>query len=205
MQWEREELAADALRRTRLAGTAPDPDVIAKRLGLLVRDGGPDCDGVLIGDRIFVSETMRPTRRAFTIAHELGHWLQREAGLPDTEASADYIAAALMMPIHPFARDLDSTGWDLLQLHARFRLASFEAIARRIVTLRDARAVIFDRPLSGTPRWSADPSDHAPMLVEVLAADRALATGAPVTPRRGLTAWPLIEHDWQRVIVVEAA
>lgn len=209
MRWDLEELAREAHERADLCFPI-NPDRLALGLGLIVRDGGPGCEGYLIGERIFVDESLRPERRAFAIAHEIGHRLLQQAGLetPSSrdERGANYMGAALLLPKHEFEIDLRRRGWDLIWLHAKHRHASFEALARRIVALREARAVIFDRPLRDRrpASWYAVPYDHAPSDEERIAADEALACGAPVEIRAGLTAWPVVEHHWHRAITLAA-
>lgn len=207
MRWELEEIARGALEQTDL-GPPVDPDILAHRLQLEVMDGGAGCEGLLIGRWIFVDEAMRPERRAFAIAHEIGHHLLRRHGLEvpgrNDERGADYLASALLLPRDDFERDLRRLGWDLIALHARHRHASFEAIARRIVALRDARAFVFDRPLRGQAHpssysvpWGLVPTDD-----ELAGVEAAIADGGPVEVTCGLTAWPVIQHDWVRVITV---
>lgn len=204
MRWEMEEVARVALEHADV-GAPVNPDTVADEHGLTVRDG--DTDGLLIGRVILVRETDRRQRRAFAVAHELAHWLLRAAGLPDDEASCNYLASALLLPRDDFERDLRRYGWDLIALCARHPFASFEAVARRIVALREARAHVFDRPLAGqrTPSRYSLPYGLSPTDDERLAASEAAACGAPVEVRTGLTGWPVIEHDWQRVIVLSPA
>lgn len=182
-----------------------NPDLLARRRQLRVLDGGPGCDGLLVGSRIIVDESLRPQRRWFAIAHEIGHDIQRKEGLPDTEHGANYLASALLLPREAFELALRRWGWDLIRLAAHFRYASFEAIARRICALRDARACVFDRPLL----QQCEPAEYTipwryrrPTLEEREAADAAFECGAPVEFRAGLTAWPVLEHDWHRAITV---
>lgn len=210
MLWDLEELARQALERTNLP-TPIDADALAYKLGLEVRDGGPGCEGLLIGSLIFVDERMRPERRAFAIAHELGHHLLRGAGLEtpgrNDERGANYLASALLLPRTDFERDLRRARWDLLQLHAWHRQASFEAIARRIVALREARAFIFDRPLEGqrAASWYSVPWGLQPNSDERLAAREAIAAGRPIEVVAGVWGWPIVQHDWQRAITVSSA
>lgn len=205
MNWELEQIATRVLEE--LDVQLPiNPDVLAHRLGLTVVDGGRGCEGLLLLElgQILVDETLRPERRAFAIAHELGHYLLRREGLPDTERDANYLASALLLPRAEFERDLRREGWDLIKLRARYRWASFEALARRIVALREARAFVFDKPLAGQrqPGWYSVPWGQRPTQTEKHAARMAAQLGAPVEPYGGLTAWPVLEHDWHRVITL---
>lgn len=202
VRWELEELARTTLEHANL-GCPVDPELIAVDNEIEVRDG--DTEGLLIGNIIFVAEAQRPQRRAFTIAHELAHWLLRLAGIPDTHDAVNYLAAALLLPRLEFERDLRRLGWDLIALCALHRFASFEVVARRITAMRDARACVFDKPLAGQRRPSSYviPFDGVPPTAEEREAARAAAhCGAPVELRTGLTAWPVFEHQWQRVITL---
>lgn len=204
MRWEIEELARIALEQADLGGPV-DPYTLAKRRGLRVLDGGPGCEGILVGRRIIVDVLMRPPRRAFVVAHELAHHILREAKIDDTEAVANYLAAAILMPRFDIEADFRRWGWDVLRIVAKYRHASFEAVARRIVALRDARACVFDKPLQGqaAPSMYVVPWDGPPPSREERAAARAAVEhGAPIEFRSGLVAWPVLEWDWHRVITV---
>lgn len=203
MRWDLEELARLVLDEADL-GPPIDPELLAIDHELEVRDGGPGCQGFLIGHRIIVDEHLRPERRAFAIAHELAHHLLRRRGLHDTESNANYLASAMLLPREEFERDLRVTGWDLLLLRARHRYASFEALARRIVALRPARAFVFDKPLLGQrkPSWYSVPWGQRPSEEERLAAREAVLYGAPVEVSAGITGWPVIQEDWARAITL---
>lgn len=203
MRWDLEEIAREALESTNV-GAPVDPEIIAIRKEIEVRDCGANEDGFLVGRVIYVPESHRRQRRAFAIAHELAHWFLRCAGLPDDEASVNYLAAALLLPRDDFERDLRRVGWDLIALCARHRWASFEACARRIVALRDARVHVFDKPLAGQrkPGRYSIPYGLTPTTEERIAAAEAVRCGAPVEIRTGLTAFPVLEHDWHRAITL---
>lgn len=205
MRWDLEELARELLEASDLSSPV-DPELIAIDLGLTVLDGGPGCAGFLVGETILVDEALRLERRAFTVAHELAHYVLRERGLPDPEHAANYLASAVLLPRDDFDRDLKRLGWDLIALCARHRFASFEAVARRIVALRGARAFVFDKPLRGQrePSWYSVPWGQHPSDEERLAAAEAVASGTPVEVRAGLTGWPVIQEDWARAITVTA-
>jgi hypothetical protein len=206
MQWDLEELAREALERADV-GAPVDPEDIVISEGLKVLDGGPGCDGYLVGRKIYADDALRRERRAFLISHELGHWIGKKygpaRGVRDSEQTANYIASALLLPKLEIERDL-RRGWDLIRICARHRWASFEAVARRIVALREARAVVFDRPLAGQrpPSWYTVPYGGRPTDLELDAAREAASCGAPVAITPAITAWPVIEHDWARVITV---
>lgn len=205
MDWELEQLARETLE----AVDAPlpiDPDWIAYRLGLTVMDGGPGCEGLLLDElgQILVDDSLRRERRAFAIAHELGHFLLRRAGRPDRERDANYLASALLLPRDDFERHLRRYGWHLERLRGVHPLASFEALARRVVALRKARAFVFDKSLADPAkrRWYSVPSGARPSRAEWEAAKSAAESGGPVLPYPGLSAWPVLERDWHRVITL---
>lgn len=98
----------------------------------------------------------RSERRQWAVAHEIGeHAAQhvfellgvdpRET-LPNTrEAVANHLAGRLLLPTEWFAADAWQFGWDLLRLKARYRTASHELIARRMLECRPPVIVsIFD-------------------------------------------------------------
>lgn len=205
MDWELEELARVWLERANV-GVQVDADLLALRLDYEVCDA--PTEGCIVPPHIFVSELLRPERRAFTICHELAHEVLRLSGFNNwkSEQAASYLGSALLLPRDDFDRDLKRIGWDLIALKARHRHASFEALARRIVALREAHAVIWDKPLCGQrrPGWYAIPRHHRPSREEREAAAHAVATGSPIELRAGLTAWPVLQHDWHRVITITA-
>lgn len=203
MRWDLEELAREELEAANLS-TPVDPEELVIHLDLEVLDGGLGCAGFLVGRNIYVDESLRAQRRAFAVAHEVAHYLLRRRQMPDPEWKANYLASALLLPRDDFERDLRRWGWDLLRLCAQHRHASFEAVARRIVALREARAFVFDKPLAGQsrPRWYSVPSGRRPSDEERLAAREAIASGAPVEVRAGLVGWPVIQADWHRAITV---
>lgn len=210
-RWDLEETARHELERANVGGSV-DPEILVIDRGLTVMDAGPSPNrrcrqGLLVGRSILIDEALRRERRAFAIAHELAHFLLQLHGLPDTEANANYLASAMLLPRDDFGASLRRWGWDLIALHARHRLASFEAIARRIIALRSARACIFDKPLLGQapPKSYVIPYDRSrPTEEERTAAREAVESGAPVEMRAGLTAWPVLEHDWHRAITLAA-
>ena len=153
---------------------APRPDRGHRRLGLRPADPrrrghergagrarrsspGQSLSGLLLGARgeIWVNaEEARtwPTRRRFTIGHELGHWelhrdLQRTLfcrattvkedqprAVPDIEEEASRFAAALLMPQWLMVRAYGELGDDLDAMCKRFRTSGV-AMNRRMATL----------------------------------------------------------------------
>lgn len=106
-------------------GTLPlpvDPIVISRKLGIAVFEGDmkPNLSGRIVKEsgadpRIVINKTDSFTRKRFTCAHELGHYLKRlstddtftyedergpmaSTGLNEDEVFANQFAAALLMP-----------------------------------------------------------------------------------------------------------
>jgi IrrE N-terminal-like domain len=157
-------------------GSLPVPieDIADSHLGLLVRDiedlrlapgapalaEGEGLSGLLLPERgeIWVNAAEArewPTRRRFTIAHELGHWrlhrnhedpvycrsasidgatdVQRPA-LPPAEEEANAFAAAVLMPAPLLSEQYELCGRDFERLCRRFG-SSGAAMGRRLHTV----------------------------------------------------------------------
>jgi len=129
--------AAEETLRTYWDGTYPvDPFEIARRMGLTVKVTAlrPDISGAIVAEgrddvTILVDPGDNYGRMAFTCAHELGHFKEREAK-DDPEYSfvelrsggrydlhefyADEFAGNLLMPEEPFRREIRMHGSDRL-------------------------------------------------------------------------------------------
>lgn len=100
---------------------------------------------------IMLSPSGYEPRDEFTLAHELAElhipaaW---HATLPERvkERMCDRVAAALLLPPPQFLYALFETNWSLPLLRRRFPIASYEAIARRIVDLK---------PSTSAAMWTA--------------------------------------------------
>lgn len=181
------------------------PDELAVGLRFKIRHA--PCRGKLVGRTIYVDEGLRPEMRAFDITHEIGHHLCNEHGLPNTERNANYLGSALLLPRFEYSIDLRREGWRLERLRLRHPSASWEVHARRLSALRDARVIIWDRPLP--PR--TEPTDTrtvpwglTPTREERIAAREAVMSRAPVELRPGLIAYPVLEPTWHRAVVVSS-
>lgn len=154
---------------------------------------------------IEVSAAARPRRQHGLVAHELGHWALERAEEPDTEPGARYLAGALMLPRRAFDRDLTDTGWDLAELQARHPNASAEMIARRVTTLRDAVASIWDGGRFTARVASAWLEERVPARATTRERQLALATfasGEVQHPAELVWAVPVFDGDHRRVVVV---
>lgn len=117
-----EEQATAILRQYWVEGTVPvDPSVIARRMGVEVFSAqlGNDVFGLIVGTpgsaQIYVDEDQPLVRFRFTIAHELGHYVEHGARVDEDELDfvdrrsdddrfnphevhANHFAGALLMP-----------------------------------------------------------------------------------------------------------
>jgi len=163
------DLAREMLKRARALGwSGPpfDPVQLASIESIRVRqsDGPMDSDALIraLADgslEIVWNQGTPPTRRNFSLCHELGHTLfpdayevvrRRSARRRDPEDElerlCDAAAAEILMPAEEFIRDLtdlDLDGDTISTLATRYA-ASTEATGRRVATLSDRPcAVIF--------------------------------------------------------------
>jgi hypothetical protein len=146
----------------------PVEDIADSCFGLLVRDvddltaapgaptlqEGQTLSGLLLPARgeIWVNADEArewPSRRRFTIGHELGHWVMHRAReeavycrapvvaeaerpeLPSDEEEANAFGAALLMPPHLVREEYNATGGNFHELCSRFQ-ASGAAMGRRL-------------------------------------------------------------------------
>lgn len=157
---------------------------------------------------IRVDLDQRPERVHMSIAHELGHWLLKRAGSPDSEWGAKYIGGALMMPRTPFGRHLTRTAWSIPRLRALHTNTSATAMAVRITQLRDAVATIVDprghkKPWRILSPWIADRALRHVSRWERELARQAYEAGDEVRGDELCYAVPLTDHPREhRVLVV---
>lgn len=90
-------------------------------------------------DRIFYPARASACDAAYFIAHELGHWLARDARMqlsrPEEEVVASRIGCALLLPRIAFLRDARATGGDVEQLVRLWPLTTPTIVRRRIAEL----------------------------------------------------------------------
>lgn len=146
------------------------------------------------------------------VAHEVGHYLQRRAGLPDLEEGARYIGGALLMPRRVMNVEIPRVAWSVIKLRARHVNVSELALAVRITQLRDAVIACVDprgraRPWRRASPWITDPRAVSPTLsrFERELAREAWAAGREVRADTLCYAVPVIDVDSSgrdRVVVV---
>lgn len=146
------------------------------------------------------------------VAHELGHYLQRRAGLPDLEDGARYIGGATLMPKRVMDRDIKRLAWSVVKLRERHVHVSELALAVRITQLRDAVVSCID-PRGRKRAWRraspgvVDPraTSRTPSKFERELARAAWEAGAEVRANSLCYAVPVIDVDGageERVVVV---
>jgi Zn-dependent peptidase ImmA (M78 family) len=157
------------------------------------------------GEAVYYDATARSVRQHGSIAHECAHFVLRSSDEDDPEPAARYVAGALMLPRAAFDRDLRETAWNLDELRRRHPNVSAEMIARRVVELRDAVVTILDagkvRARVASP-WSHAPAPKRLTPIERELLDAALASGEAQRANDLLSAWPVFDGRWRRVIVV---
>jgi hypothetical protein len=130
------------------------------------------------------------------IAHEASHVLLDDYGIPQSEAAARYLAAALLVAWRRLDRQLRA-GWDLSRLMGLHPYASAELLARRIVDVRRARFSVWD---AGRLRYRIGGAiEQERELVRA-----TLESGEPQRTSDLDGAWPIFRDNWRRVIVLAA-
>lgn len=122
---------------------------------------------------ITYSTNVRPERRRFTKAHELGHYIlhsqklgecrcerdaivEKDTGEANIEAQANQFASYLLMPAKHLRPRIENTSitLDLISELADFYGVSFEAMCIRFVEITDERAVLVYWDNGMMRRWS---------------------------------------------------
>lgn len=233
-EYTREELAAglDRVAESILVTVgiqAPPVDAfaIARALGIALawddRQQGR-ARYVRLGDRragavratILLRPDPRFERQQWAVAHEIGEHVAhrvfaqwnvdpRETTADARETVANHLAGRLLLPTAWFGADAAACVWDLIVLKARYRTASHELIARRmlecrppvIISIFDHRKIIFRRSnLPGRP--------PPPSTVEMQCWHNVHCGKHPrqaqVGPRL-IQGWPIHEAGWKREIL----
>lgn len=147
--------AAEVLNETWAVPGPVDPERIANHIGIVVRRVPlePGISGILrvepgLDPVIFINDEDSPQRQRFTIAHELGHYYERNSAGQDDyniverlrggkydlhEFYADEFAGALLMPTRDVNRLRDS-GASVLHMARAFDV-SMEAMKKRLARL----------------------------------------------------------------------
>jgi len=220
-------VAYDLLRQVGISGPPVDTLVVARALGIVVvaddrqqgrarfvRVRGPQ--GRSPRPTILVRSDERFERQQWSVAHEIGEFAAvyvfgamaidpREAPPDARETVANRLAGRLLLPIAWFAPDAAACGWDLLALKRRYRTASHELIARRMLELSVPVIIsIFDQGRltlrrANVPGRVPLPSEAERRCWSVVHRENhpeQISEGA-----RLIQAWPVHEPEWKREIL----
>jgi hypothetical protein len=174
--------------------------------------------GTAAGDpqvAILLKPDPRSERLQWAVAHELGEAAAAQVftrlDIAPAECSpnareqvANHLASRLLLPSAWFEADAVALGWDLPRLKERFRSASHELIARRMLDFDPPIIVtIFDQN-QVTMRRSNLPGRVPPLSAEESTLQRqihatSLADEWPGPPR--LQGWAVHEPSWKREIL----
>lgn len=158
-----EQLVHELLAKHRLKGPPVPVERIARKLGLEIESrkfADREFSGILVreGDRavVGINSSHAPTRRRFSLAHEIGHFLLHEGdrvfidrsynvslrnresslGTNIEEIEANAFAANLLVPEPFLLRDLDAADIDLEDEESIGRLARKYRVSPQAMTFR---------------------------------------------------------------------
>lgn len=219
-------VAFDLLAQAELTCPPVDCLALADRLGMAVATDGrqqtrarfvrlPSACGAGL-DSIFLRPEPRWERRQWAVAHEIGEWVAhlvfdkmaldpREASAALREQVANCLASRLLLPTDWFATDAERAGWDLLALKQRYRTASHELVARRMLDFSPPVVLtVFDQ---GQLTWRRSNVPGRPPAVASWEQEcwrQVCATGNPQYAVRHfsrVSGWPVYEDSWRREIL----
>jgi Zn-dependent peptidase ImmA (M78 family) len=220
-------VAEEILDEARVRNPPVDALAIAKTLGIAIalddRQQGR-ARYVRLGDRsarcpraaILLRSEPRFERRHWAVAHEIGEHVAhrvfaqwgadpRETAANAREQVANALAGRLLLPTLWFAADAAACQWDLLALKSRYRTASHELIARRMLECRPAVVIsIFDQRQLSFRRSNVGGRVPPPSPAEINCWNAVHNRCRPLRTRQGTTlvqGWPIHEEGWQREIL----
>jgi Zn-dependent peptidase ImmA (M78 family) len=216
-------VAANALAAARIGPLPVDAMRVAQQLGLAVawddrQAGRARLVKLAAAGRLTAAILMRHDPRAereqWAVAHEIGEALAesvfgelgvdaREAPRQGRETVANAIARAILLPREFFAIDAAALSWDLPALKERYRTASHELIARRMLDLSPPICIsVYDQDRLTWRRSNISGQRPPPSELELNARRRSHESGEAVEfgPPR-IQVWPIHEPAWQREIV----
>lgn len=176
-----EDLAAEVLC-TACATVPIDARRVARSLGLTcIR--APIDTACLVDETVFYPYVRR-RRGHGLVAHETAHFLLQAHGLPDTESNADYLGAALLVPLPRLLLDLETVGIDLDELQRVHANASATLLVTRVAEAVGGRATLWR---DGELVWSRPTLSRTLPLI----AAQVYATGRPLSVDGECYGWPL--------------
>ncbi len=216
-----EETAADLLTRARLTGPPVDAIDLAEKLKLLVvfdakLQGRARHKKTAGHSLILLRPDDRPERLQWAAAHEIGEvfayrifeqvGIDGDDALPSfREQVANRMASLLLIPTLWFFDDVDVFDADLIELKKRYRTASHELLAMRLLDLSEPSVVsIFDQ--GELTRRVANRPGPVPSLqpLEQICWRASHQANRTVERREfGLRvrSWPVHERGWKREIL----
>lgn len=232
-EYTREELAAgldrvaeNLLDRVGVVAPPIDAFALARTLGIAValddrQDGRARY--VRLNDRrgrghptILLRPEPRFERRQWAVAHEIGEHVAclvfAEWGIDPAVASpnvreevANNLAGRLLLPTVWFAADGAACHWDLPSLKQRYRTASHELIARRMLECRPPVIIsIFDQKRMTFRRSNVPGRVPPPSSAEMDCWHKVWRGSSPLLTLGGddrIQAWPIHEDGWKREIL----
>jgi len=222
-----ESVAMDLLNRAGIDEPPVDAFGVARALGITVaiddRQRGRARSVRLRGYRncrphqaILLHSDPRAERRQWAIAHEIGEQAAyrvfgllsvdpRETAAGTREMVANHLASHLLLPGTWFSADAGRCDWDLIELKHRYRTASHELIARRMLELPPPVIMsIFDHARitfrSTNARGRVPPLSQWEMQCWHSVHNR----NRPQRSSNGLQSvqgWPVHESGWKREIL----
>jgi hypothetical protein len=233
-EYTREELAAGLDRVVEMilgkAGIqAPPVDAfaVARALGIAVawdnRQEGR-ARYVRLSDRrlgcsratILLRPEPRLERQQWAVAHEVGEHVAyhvfaqwgvdpRETTPNAREAVANNLAGRLLLPTPWFAADATACEWDLIALKTRYRTASHELIARRMLECRPPVIIsIFDHRQISFRQSNLPGRAPPPSTAEIQCWRNVHCRNHSLRTRAGpnlIQGWPIHEEGWEREIL----
>jgi Zn-dependent peptidase ImmA (M78 family) len=222
-----DEVAMEILDASHVAGPPVDTLAVAGALGITVAvDDRQECRARFVRLRnrgrgrerptIFLRPEPRLERRYWAVAHEIGEHAAyrvfgklgidvREVAPKMREDVSNYLAGRILLPAEWFAADGSACGWDLAELKSRYRTASHELIARRMLEMPPPVIVtIFDNGELYFRRANLPGSVPEPSAVELTSRRAANRHNKPQHATDGsgsVQAWPIHEEGWQREIL----
>ncbi|MGW8257753.1 MAG: ImmA/IrrE family metallo-endopeptidase [Thermoguttaceae bacterium] len=165
---------------------------------------------------ILLRSDPREERRQWALAHELGEHTAyrvfallgvdpRETSPSSRETVADQLACRLLVPSRWFAEDGGACDWDLFALKRRYRTASHELIARRMLHCAPGVIItIFDQGRMGFRR-SNIAGRVPPLLSEEMEVWRVVhernIQQETILTTHSIRCWPIHEEHWKREIM----
>lgn len=124
----------------------PGPHALAEALGLRIEHGGRGIvgDAMLSGDVTRVRRRLSPAREGFAVAHELAEHVLAGRHDEGAEASANLLAACILMPRPAVLAAVAAVGRDLAALAAAF-VVSETAMALRLAEIDGTPTLVVSR------------------------------------------------------------